>query len=406
MKRKIAIAVGVAVVVIAIAFFADSLPSGRPKSPSIDLRSLISSRPVFPAESNGFALLVQAGKLVTVSGSEPVLNDFTNWNEAEAQSLVASNQAALAALHEALALPYLQVDAVTNTGQNFDYFSGWRRLAELAVAQARLTFNSGQEWQGFCQAEDVVRFGQRIEGSGGEKLHYFVGSAIKGLGLYCIGQLAGRSSLTSSNLVLLANDLTNFEASQDILRDALKVDYTITAKRFDEINSTIATGSAFYARLWYDNDRTKEDLAVQILDTLKASTNHYADGISCIPVENTNVTIISRLLHGNATGAILNDMNLEGFRGTLVVKCRENVSVQSTRVLLALRAFQITNHRAANSLQELVPGFLAAVPLDDFDGKPLRYNPALKEVYSVGPDLKDTGGIKSTNARIIIFHFN
>jgi len=40
-----------------------------------------------------------------------------------------------------------------------------------------------------------------------------------------------------------------------------------------------------------------------------------------------------------------------------------------------------------------VPQYLDAVPIDDYDGKPMRYNAAKKVVYSVGRDLKDGGGM-------------
>jgi hypothetical protein len=40
----------------------------------------------------------------------------------------------------------------------------------------------------------------------------------------------------------------------------------------------------------------------------------------------------------------------------------------------------------------LVPEFFPQVPIDDFHGKPFRYLPDKKLIYSVGPDLKDFGG--------------
>jgi hypothetical protein len=45
-----------------------------------------------------------------------------------------------------------------------------------------------------------------------------------------------------------------------------------------------------------------------------------------------------------------------------------------------------------DSLSELVPEFFPQVPLDDFDGRPFRYLPEKKIIYSVGPCLKDLGG--------------
>jgi hypothetical protein len=43
----------------------------------------------------------------------------------------------------------------------------------------------------------------------------------------------------------------------------------------------------------------------------------------------------------------------------------------------------------------VAPEFLPAVPLDDFSGKPFHYVPEKKLLYSVGPDLRDSGGQRS-----------
>jgi hypothetical protein len=44
------------------------------------------------------------------------------------------------------------------------------------------------------------------------------------------------------------------------------------------------------------------------------------------------------------------------------------------------------------SLSELVPKYLPKVPIDPFDGKPLRYSKEKGIIYCVGKDLKDSGG--------------
>jgi hypothetical protein len=45
-------------------------------------------------------------------------------------------------------------------------------------------------------------------------------------------------------------------------------------------------------------------------------------------------------------------------------------------------------------LAELAPSYLETVPVDPFDGQPLRYRTqgAGYVLYSIGPDLKDDGG--------------
>jgi hypothetical protein len=60
--------------------------------------------------------------------------------------------------------------------------------------------------------------------------------------------------------------------------------------------------------------------------------------------------------------------------------------------LLALKIYKMRHDKLPESLSELVPEFFPQVPIDDFDGKPFRYLPDKKIIYSVGPGLKDFGG--------------
>jgi len=61
---------------------------------------------------------------------------------------------------------------------------------------------------------------------------------------------------------------------------------------------------------------------------------------------------------------------------------------------LAIEQFRRKHDRLPETLDELVPEFLDAVPIDPFDGKPLRY--VVREdayvIYSIGRDRADDGG--------------
>ena len=67
-------------------------------------------------------------------------------------------------------------------------------------------------------------------------------------------------------------------------------------------------------------------------------------------------------------------------------------TVRSTSVLLALRAYHIDHGRLPQHLDALVPDYLDAVPRDPWDGKPLRYSAARRQIWAVGDDLVDDGG--------------
>jgi hypothetical protein len=68
-------------------------------------------------------------------------------------------------------------------------------------------------------------------------------------------------------------------------------------------------------------------------------------------------------------------------------------------VMVAVERFRQAHQRWPDALTNLVPRFLAQVPLDPFDAAPLRY--ARREdgvvIYSIGPDGQDNGGMLDTN---------
>lgn len=63
---------------------------------------------------------------------------------------------------------------------------------------------------------------------------------------------------------------------------------------------------------------------------------------------------------------------------------------------VALRLYRHGHGRYPETLQELVPKYLPRVPIDPFDGKPLRYKRLQRgfKVWSVGENMKDDGGVK------------
>jgi hypothetical protein len=75
--------------------------------------------------------------------------------------------------------------------------------------------------------------------------------------------------------------------------------------------------------------------------------------------------------------------------------CQRGVAgLRCAAAMLAVERFRLARGRWPDRLEELVPAQLAAVPLDPFDGRPLRYCRLADGVviYAIGPDGKDDGG--------------
>jgi len=103
------------------------------------------------------------------------------------------------------------------------------------------------------------------------------------------------------------------------------------------------------------------------------------------------ISFLDRLLSNNWLGESLHTMINAGLQGFLKNKCAHCTNLGATRALLALKAYKKEKGALPDSLEALVPEYLEAIPLDDLDGKPLRYDSEKKELYSVGPDLQDRG---------------
>ena len=81
------------------------------------------------------------------------------------------------------------------------------------------------------------------------------------------------------------------------------------------------------------------------------------------------------------------------------------VKAEATRELVAtataLRRFQFARGNYPATLDEMVPKYLAAAPIDPFDGQPLRYRRNTNGtflLYSVGSDSKDDDGNAAPSA--------
>ena len=73
---------------------------------------------------------------------------------------------------------------------------------------------------------------------------------------------------------------------------------------------------------------------------------------------------------------------------------REATQQRAARTALAVERYRRTRGPLPQKLDDLVPEFMDAIPIDPFDGKPMRYNKLEMGyvVYCIGPDGDDDGG--------------
>ena len=94
----------------------------------------------------------------------------------------------------------------------------------------------------------------------------------------------------------------------------------------------------------------------------------------------------------NAVGKVLFDTVAASFHNLVYKKCNEDFLVAGTQLLLALKAYQMEKGKLPDSLSELAPAYIVEIPKDPFSGGQIKYSKDKKIIYSVGEDLKDSGG--------------
>jgi hypothetical protein len=95
------------------------------------------------------------------------------------------------------------------------------------------------------------------------------------------------------------------------------------------------------------------------------------------------------------TRAVLTRLLLPAVQKVSQASRRKHAFVRCLVVSLALERYRQEKGSWPDKLEALTPKYLAGLPLDPYDGKPIRYRRVAEGVivYSVGPDGKDDGGV-------------
>jgi hypothetical protein len=97
----------------------------------------------------------------------------------------------------------------------------------------------------------------------------------------------------------------------------------------------------------------------------------------------------------HAKGYLISGGTLKNVGSALEASAIRVGQLRAIRTAVALERYRLAHRTLPPDLNALVPDYIAAVPMDTFDGKPLRYkknSPRGYVIYSIGPDRHDDGG--------------
>jgi len=334
------------------------------------------------------------------------------WDQPIADEVLRRNEAALALWEKSLDVPHYQTPLPERYTYDIQLPCCWPHLAIANVVgiRSRDRARRGDHEGAFDDALRLARFGQQVETGRGVLVEYLVGLTIKGMGTCLIREQVKTCTLPSSRLRHYAAELARYPCVGQGLVDAWRVEYACQVSAIEEMASGdmdfTGIGSAEPKRhlgpaerlLWragrspfFKPNRTRRMFAETMRKMVEDAPKRYNE-IRHIDSDERPLNPVMAVLRGNAIGEMIYRLLMPALRGVHHLKCQTNVQVAATRTLLAMKAYKLDKGRLPETLEQLVPEYLDAVPIDDFDGKRLRYNAAKKIIYSVGKDLEDNGG--------------
>jgi len=327
------------------------------------------------------------------------------WDADFVADLWQRNEEAIRLLDEGLACetaqaPRLRIDS------EIPEVVGWLEIAHLLDLHAMLLFKQGKEAEALEEALRLVRFGHAVESAKGGLVHYLIGKMAKQQGLGRLRVILSGTTLGRKVLASYARRLGDYRAKEQGAADALRVEYEMEIQVLEDVK---AGKYSLREIMSFDGSRRPGSPPPPFLfhpnETRRLFVEAYRLMLGSVPLPYSGIkpkldSVLdfpmddwSTWLKGNSVGVRLYCILMPATKGFLAQTCQEEVELAAARTLLALKAFKVEKGRLPKTLGELVPEYLEAVPLDDFDGMPLRYNAEKKVVYSVGKDLNDGGGM-------------
>jgi hypothetical protein len=332
-----------------------------------------------------------------------LLKDYEGaWKPELAATVVEANEGLWEDIERGLACAHCQFPECRFYDYKLPGCEGLRDVARVGALRARLLSDAGWPQEALDQAMSIVRFGCRLEEGRGPLIGYLVGASVKHIGLKEVRYVLAGSTMPAEQLLPYIEQLKGCGGSVEGLANALRIEYTMAANTVDDMiagrfaSKPISPADRVKMRRFtLKPNRTKRLFAADHEMLIASADRPYAR--ATLPEirrpKSETWWMVKAFTSGNGVGKIMYRLLMPAIPGVLRHKCVENCNAAATRILIALKCYKLEHGELPETLDALVPEYLEAVPLDDFDGKPMKYARDKRVVYAVGTDLTDNGGI-------------
>jgi len=371
-----------------------------------------------PDEENAFSFLAEAARRFSTADGmeynwEQMPEDFPDgkipWNSDIALLVLGKNAGVLKLAEKALRCRFTQAP-----GAEVDLAFKMRYVYLLLRVRGDLLCRQGNYSQGFDSFFKALRVAHLVETSGLGPyriiIRWWKVRALEHMADILASADLDHKTLEDYIAILSANRMTDDQFIRELQMDYASLSRDVDALR--DPQTLWGLRHVFYELHYvpftsyhYQPNRTKTGLAAIFRNTIKNLPKDCTklprrsgfEDITRYSTCNSTLDMIPPLFKRNAIGGIYYAPAAGQISDAIWARQEGNLRISAMQILMALKCHKRDSGQLPRSLGELVPAHLRAIPADDYDGKPRRYWPEKKMIYSVGEDLTDDGGSADTD---------
>lgn len=256
-----------------------------------------------------------------------------------------------------------------------------------------------------------LRFGRHLQSLPAPMIHYLVGSSLQQKSLDTLAAILPFIPTSSADLRALQEVLRSVEPVPHDYQQTMKHEYAFTKASVDLMKDPKKRKAALAAIKTVDPQAlvlpdwafvfSKTHLSFQERlewnrPVHQALNFGFLNGFSIatqLEERGGRPDSLFFWLRPNPVGRIYERLSQRTYLTLLGRSITTIARLRQADIMLALRQYELAHSHLPESLDELVPAYLPAVPQDPFDETPMKWNLRRKALHSVGDDLKDGGGI-------------
>lgn len=378
-----------------------------------DTTDLTPERIELPTEQNAFTFFELATNSFYWPTNAAVVTDFLDGKPVDDELIketISRNTNMMEIVSKGLECQRCITPEVTSFDTPTPYLAPWRNMGRIMANNTKHERLAGKYAEATRSCISLLRYGNLIQKDAECLINYLVGIAVFDIGFTQAQDLARDSGTPFEELARLSEALPHLGPFDHGLVRAIKVENRIIANTIDQLRAgklggvdIFDSGDGKTNSFWkskkipsyiFQPNKTKLIFANLNRDMITntalpyASMNRY-DAEDMLGLKGSTTRL---MIWPNSMGRILFGLLIPSYGSLLEKKCRSECSLAATRIIVACKIYQKKEGKLPADLQSLVPLYLPSIPVDPYDGKPLRYSPSKGIIYSVSQDLKDSGG--------------